>query len=173
MHGSAGIFDIALPATGEPGVECRSGGASGVYTLVLTFSNSMVSANANMLSGGFVEGISFDGPTISLHLTNVTDVQKITVNVSDAADAVGQISPSTDVEMNVLVGDTTGNRSVNSSDIGQAKSQSGLTTNAGNFRTDVTANGTINSSDIGQIKANSGNNLPPVTPLSAPSKTTR
>ena len=174
-HGSAGTYDIALPATGEPGVECRSGGVSGAYTVVYTFSNSMVSANAKMFTGGFVDAITFDGPAMSLHLTDVTDVQKITIHVSEATDAVGQISPTTAVAMNVLIGDTTANRSVNSSDIGQVKSQSGLTTDAGNFRTDVTANGTINSSDIGQVKAKSGNSLPPVagTPLSAPSKTTR
>ena len=158
-HGAAGIFDIALPTTGEPGVECRNGGAEGVYTLVFTFSNSIVSANVNMLSGGFVEGATFDGRTMTVHLTQVTDVQKITVTVNDATDAVGQVFPSLAVEMNVLVGDTTGNKAVNSTDIGQAKSQSGQTTNPGNFRTDVTANGVINSTDISQIKANSGHTL--------------
>jgi hypothetical protein len=174
-HGEAGGFDIALPLIGEPGVECRSGGAEGVYTVVLTFNNSIVSANANMLSGGFVADTSFDGLTMSLHLTGVTDVQKITINVDDATDAVGQVFRSLTVDMNVLVGDTTGNRTVNSSDIGQAKSQSGLTTNPGNFRTDVTANGIVNASDIGQIKASSGNTLDVVRPVaqSASAKTAR
>jgi type VI secretion system secreted protein VgrG len=172
FHGNAGAFDIALPAIGEPGVECRTGGASGVYTLVYTFSNSIVSAKAQMLSGGFVEGATFDGLTMTLHLANVKDVQKITVNVSDATDAVGQVFPALATRMNVLVGDTTGNRTVNSSDMGQTKSQSGLNADAGNFRNDVTANGMINSSDIGQIRANSGNTLDGVPPAAqfAPSE---
>jgi type VI secretion system secreted protein VgrG len=175
VHGAAGSFDIELPTIGEPGVECRSGGAEGVYTIVMTFNNSMVSANANMLSGGFVEGTTFDGLTMTLHLTKVTDVQKITINVSDATDAAGQVYATLALEMNVLVGDTTGNRTVNSSDVGQAKSQSGLAANFGNFRTDVTANGTINSSDLGLIRVNSGNTLNVVPPItqSAATKTAR
>jgi dockerin type I repeat protein len=62
--------------------------------------------------------------------------------------------------MAVLNGDVTGNGTVNSTDIGQTKAQSGISTNAKNFRSDVTANGIINSTDISQIKANSGSHLP-------------
>ncbi|PYU18576.1 MAG: hypothetical protein DMG30_27290, partial [Acidobacteria bacterium] len=40
-HGGAGTFDINLPLSGEPGVECRSGG--GNYTEVFTFNNNVVS----------------------------------------------------------------------------------------------------------------------------------
>ena len=45
-HGGAGDFDIDLPLTGEPGVECRSSG--GNHTFVVTFSNQTVSGNANV-----------------------------------------------------------------------------------------------------------------------------
>ena len=62
--------------------------------------------------------------------------------------------------MNVLLGDTTANGMAYSSDIGQAKANSGQTTTNANFRTDITANGFINSSDIGTVKANSGTSLP-------------
>ena len=55
--------------------------------------------------------------------------------------------------MDVLLGDTTANGSVNSSDISQTKAQSGTTASASNFRTDVTANGVINSSDISLVKS--------------------
>ena len=44
-HGGAGTFDIPLPLSGEPGVECRSSG--GNHTLVFTFSNNVVSGNAS------------------------------------------------------------------------------------------------------------------------------
>ncbi len=36
-HGNAGSFDVDLPVSGTPGMECRSGGATGDYTIVLTF----------------------------------------------------------------------------------------------------------------------------------------
>ena len=37
VHGSAGSFDVNLPLSGAPGIECRTGGANGDHTLVITF----------------------------------------------------------------------------------------------------------------------------------------
>jgi hypothetical protein len=62
--------------------------------------------------------------------------------------------------MSLLLGDTTGNGSVNASDISQAKGQSGQAIGSGNFRNDVNVNGSINSSDISIVKAQSGTALP-------------
>jgi hypothetical protein len=62
--------------------------------------------------------------------------------------------------MGVLVGDTTGNGAVNSSDIAQTQSQSGQPVTAANFREDVNANGLINSSDIALVQSKSGTALP-------------
>src|SRR5205814_1989532 len=51
-HGSAGDFDIHLPLTGSPGIECRTGGANNNHTLVFTFANPLVSvASADVTSG--------------------------------------------------------------------------------------------------------------------------
>jgi hypothetical protein len=62
--------------------------------------------------------------------------------------------------MGALVGDTTGNGSVNSSDISQTQSQSGQPVTSANFREDVTVNGFINSSDISLVQSKSGTALP-------------
>lgn len=62
--------------------------------------------------------------------------------------------------MDGLLGDTTGNGAVNSSDISQTQSQSGQAATASNFREDVTVNGLINSSDISAVQAQSGTALP-------------
>jgi hypothetical protein len=62
--------------------------------------------------------------------------------------------------MGVLLGDTTGNGAVNSSDISQTQSQSGLALSNSNFREDVTVNGAINSSDISTVQVQSGTALP-------------
>lgn len=40
-HGDAGTFDVDL--TNGNAIECRSGGASGDYTLVFTFANTLTS----------------------------------------------------------------------------------------------------------------------------------
>ena len=115
------------------------------HTLVITFNNPSGERSASVASGtGTVSGSpTFSGNTMTVNLTGVTDVQKITVNLSNVTDSVGQKLPATAVSMNVLAGDTNGNKTVNSSDIGQTKAQSGSSVTIANFRQDVTPNGTI------------------------------
>jgi hypothetical protein len=60
----------------------------------------------------------------------------------------------------LLLGDTSGNKTVNASDITQTKGQSGLPVTAANFREDVAVSGSINASDIGFVKSRSGASLP-------------
>jgi hypothetical protein len=75
--------------------------------------------------------------------------------VNDGANTGDVIVP-----MDVLIGDTTANRAVNSSDVAQTQSQSGQPVNSSNFREDVTVNGSINSSDIAFVQSKSGTALP-------------
>jgi uncharacterized delta-60 repeat protein len=159
-HGGAGTFDINLPLSGEPGVECRSTG--GAHTLVFTFSNNVVSGNAAVTSGiGSVTGSpTFSGNTMTVNLTGVTDVQQITVTLSNVTDTFAQVLPDTPVSMNMLIGDTTGNKTVNAGDVAQTKGQSGVAVTGANFRTDINANGSVSASDVAQVKANAGHTLP-------------
>jgi hypothetical protein len=159
-HGSAGTFDIPLPLVGESGVECRS--SSSTHTVVFTFSNNVVSGAASMTGGtGSVSGSpTFATNTMTVNLTGVTDVQKITVNLSGVTDSSAQVLPDTSVSMNVLAGDTNGNKSVSASDIGQTKGQSGASITNSNFRQDVVPNGSIGASDISLVKSRSGQFVP-------------
>jgi len=65
---------------------------------------------------------------------------------------------TSDVEgaMRVLVGDTSANGAVNSSDVAQTQSQAGQSVTSANAREDVTANGAINSSDVALVQSLSG-----------------
>jgi hypothetical protein len=159
-HGGAGTFDINLPLSGEPGVECRSSG--GAYTLVFATSNDLVSGNASVTTGiGTISGSpNFSGNTMTVNLSGVADVQKITVTLSGVTDTFAQVLPDTPVSVNMLIGDTTGNKTVNAGDVAQAKGQSGAPVTGTNFRTDVNASGTVTASDIAQVKANAGHTLP-------------
>ena len=158
-HGSAGTFDIEL-LNGNSAPECRSSG--GNHTLVFTFTNNVVSGNASITSGtGNVSGSPiFSGNTMTVSLTGVVDVQKITVTLSNVTDSFAQTLPDTAVSMNVLIGDASGNKIVNTSDVSFTKVESGQTVTAANFRTDVTANGVINAGDVSLVKSRSGNALP-------------
>jgi hypothetical protein len=157
-HGSAGTFDINLPFVGTPGVECRSGGTGGNYSVVFTFVNEITDCGSAATNGGTL----MSGPNTNQcteNLTGVPNAQYINVmlnNVVDTQSNSGNIAAS----MGVLVGDTTANGTVNSSDIAQTQSQSGQPVTANNFREDVTVNGAINSSDIGLVQSKSGTALP-------------
>jgi uncharacterized delta-60 repeat protein len=159
-HASAGTFDIALPLIGEPGVESRSSSLS--HMLVFTFSSNVVSGNAAVTAGtGSVFGNPvFAGNTMTVNLTGVTDVQKITVTLSGVTSSVSQILPDTAVSMNMLIGDVTVDKTVNNSDTSLARGQVGMPVTTGNFREDVNVNGSISTADVRLVRSNGGHTLP-------------
>ena len=156
-HGAAGDFDVSLP-----GVECRTGGTGGDHTLVVTFSNTVVSGNAAVTNGtGNVTGTpAFSGNTMTINLTGVTNAQAVTVTLSNVTDSFSQRLPDTAVSAGFLLGDTNGNGVVNASDVSQTKAQLGQSATGSNFRTDVNASGAVNATDVSQIKAKLGTALP-------------
>ena len=121
----------------------------------------IVGGNASVTSGtGNVAGSSITGDTMMVELTGVADVQRLTVTLSGVADNAGQILPDTAVRVNLLIGDINGNKTVNATDIAQAKEQSGSAVSAANFRSDVNGNGAITAADVAQAKANAGHVVP-------------
>ena len=159
-HGAAGDFDIDLRLAGDPGIECRTGGASGDHQVVITFPSAVTFASAAVTSGtGTISSSTGSATTaLTVNLTGVTNAQTITLTLSGVND--GTNTGDVSVQMAVLLGDTTGSGAVNSSDISQTKSQSGQAVTASNFRQDVAVSGSINSSDISLVKSKSGTALP-------------
>jgi outer membrane protein assembly factor BamB len=160
-HGAAGTFDIPLPLSGSPGVECRTGGATGDYTQVFTFTNNVTSGNASVTGGiGSVSGMPvFSGNTMTVNLTGVANAQTLTVTLSGVTDEFSQVLPDTPVSVNMLIGDTNGNGVVNATDVAQTKAQVGQPVTTSNFRTDVNASGIINATDVAIVKAHSGQSI--------------
>jgi hypothetical protein len=157
MHGAAGTFGIPLT-----GVEPRSGGANGDHTFVLTFAAPVSFTSASVTTGmGSVVSTTGSGTnTITINLTGVADAQclKVTlVCVNNGAGSFGDVT----VGMRFLLGDTTNNGAVTTSDIGDVKAQSGQPVTQTNFRTDVNANGSVTTSDIGLVKSRAGNTVTP------------
>jgi hypothetical protein len=161
-HGDAGTFDIPLPLSGNPGVECRTGGTTSDYTLVFTFTNNVTSGNASVTSGiGSVSGMpTFSDNTMTVNLTGVANAQTLTVTLTNVTDVFSQVLPSASVSIGVLLGDVNGNAVVNASDVSLTKAQVGQAVSGSNFREDVNANGLINSVDVAQVKAKVGTALP-------------
>src|SRR5581483_10599389 len=128
-HGFVGDFDIPLPVTGTPGIECRSGGPTNDYEIVFTFDNVVTvdgSPQAEIVSGAGTIGSNGVGnggaviiseKTVTVPLTNISNKQTITIvlhNVHSGGES-GDVTAS----MSVLIGDTNADQFVDASDIAQ------------------------------------------------------
>jgi parallel beta-helix repeat protein len=161
MHESVvGDIDLLPPAAG---IECRRGVPSGTdFTVVITFADQVnsvggvtVSSTNNMATA---DPPVVSGAVVTVNLRNVSDAQHLTITLTNLVTASS--SGNATVPMHTLLGDTSNNGSVNATDIGQTKAQSGSPVTATNFRLDVTVNGAINATDIGLVKTRSGATLP-------------
>ncbi|MGI8819308.1 MAG: hypothetical protein ACR2ID_00300 [Chthoniobacterales bacterium] len=165
VHGGAGTFDINLPFDATTllsslGIECRSGGATNDYQLVLTFGTPVNFTGALLSAGtGSVSSTSGSGTTtVTVNLTGITSPQRASVTVLgvNTGTRLGDMV----VPMGVLVGDSSGDGIVNGGDAIQTRSRSGQPTDATNFRSDVNTDGNVNGGDTIIVRSRSGTSLP-------------
>ncbi len=183
VHGSfTGDIDLLKP-DGTSDIECRSGGINKTYTIVYTFDPAFAPTGmANSVALSPVSGATLNdheaGPNTNqytVHLRNVANAQHLFVTLNglpvhnNAANANGTLN-AVQARLDVLVGDTSNNGSVNSTDVSTTKLQSGTVAGASNFRNDVSVNGLVNSTDVSQVKLQSGTALPTTAPPAAPSQ---
>jgi hypothetical protein len=157
MHGGT-PYGIALPLVGNRGVECRSGQGAGTdHQMVVTFASPVTVGSAAVTSGtGSVVGSPIvAGNVVTINLTGVTNAQTIMVTLTNVSGMGNLVVP-----MGVLLGDTSGNGAVSSTDVTQTKLQSGQAVSASNFREDVIVSGSINGTDVSSVKLKSGTALP-------------
>jgi len=166
-HGSAGSFAVNLPLSGTAGIDCRSGGATSDYTIVVTFLDNVsvngapqaaVTSGTGIIgSGGVSNGgmVITSGNVVTIPLTNVANAQSITVMLNNVNGTTNVTIP-----MGVLIGDTNADAFVNSGDALQTRNRSGQITDTINFRSDVNADGLVNSGDTTIIRSRSGTSLP-------------
>ena len=167
-HQTAGTFDVPLPLTGNPGIECRSGGPNGEHKIVFTFANPVTSVtNASITGGsGSVANSSVQNTyEYVVNLTGVPNKQKVTVTLTGVRDTAGDRTDTLAVTVGMLLGDVNGDVNptglVDSGDVFLVRQQTGQTPNSANFRKDVNANGLIDSGDVFLTRQNTGSQLPP------------
>jgi hypothetical protein len=163
-HGGT-AFSIDLPLNGPRAVESRSGGANGTHTVVFTFGQNLTGVDgATVTSGtGTVASSSIDAADprrFIVNLSGVANRQTVKVTLSGVLDVAGNRTALISAQMGILLGDVNGNGTVNASDIGETKAQSGQPLGAQNFRADANGSGAINASDIGLVKSQAGMTLP-------------
>jgi hypothetical protein len=164
-HGSVGTFDVDLPLTGNPGIECRSGGANGDYTMIFTFANPLTSVGgASVTSGtGSVASKSIDSTDAHnyiVNLTGVTNAQYITVSLANVTDSAGDFSSAVSVQMGVLLGDVNASGRVDAADVSLVRQQTLQPVTSSNFREDINASGRIDAADVSIARQQTLTSLP-------------
>ena len=148
------MFDLNLPLTGTPAVECRRGIPTGNFSVVLTFTNNINNCGTTPTTGGSVVA----GPNANqctVNVTGITTPQTLNVELDNVVDTFGGTG-NVSVGMGVLVGDTNADRFVDAIDTAQTKSQSGHSLTSSNFREDVNVDGFIDAIDVALVKSKSG-----------------
>jgi sugar lactone lactonase YvrE len=164
-HGSAGTFDINLPLAGTRGVECRSGGVNGDYTLVFTFSNFLTKVGSASVTSGTGAIVSSnidanDAHNYIVNLTGVTNAQYLTVGLTNVHDSAGNGSNGISASMGVLIGDVNASGRVDAADVSQVRQQTLQQVDSSNFRDDVNASGRIDAADVSIVRQQTLTSLP-------------
>ena len=157
-HGSAGSFEIALPLSGNVGIEDRESRSDAI---VLAFNHNVTGASGVSSSCGKASVAPDPSDPHNLIVTVQTiscDDQIITLTVSGVTDDQGNTADAT-VSYGKLVGDVDGNSIVNFNDAKAVRNASPRHATGDNFRADLNADGRINNEDIGMAKANRGDGL--------------
>lgn len=159
VHGNAGTFDIGLPLAGTPGIECRSGGATSAFQIVVTFGTPVTFSSAQVTQGtGSVSSTSTNGNQVFINLTGVTNAQTIQVTLAAVND--GSVTQNVTIPMSILVGDVNANGLVDGNDVSSVQGQTRQPVTNNNFREDVNANGLIDGNDVSLTQANTRTSLP-------------
>ena len=164
-HGSAGTFDVDLPLTGPHGIECRSGGTNGDYTMIFSFANTLTTVSAATVASGTGQAYdsaidSSDAHNYIVNLTGVANAQIINVRLANVADSVGNFSSAVDVPMGVLLGDVNASARVDSGDVSLVRQQTLQDVTTLNFREDINASGRIDSGAVSIARQQALTSLP-------------
>jgi hypothetical protein len=166
-HTGAGNFDVDFPLTGTRGIECRSGGTNGDYTIIFTVPNSIASVDSAIVSCGSVTGTNSGiGPssnqfTIDLTTANGCNAQDITITLNNVTDSTGAHSDSvSSPQMGFLLGDVNGSGRVDAADVSFVRQQTLQPIDPSNFRADINVSGRIDAADVSIARQQTLTSLP-------------
>ena len=173
VHGddASFFFDVPLPLTGPIGVECRRNTGSDTsgpnvghdHQIIVTYPYPVAIDSATSDQGVTIDPIpsGFNQVyTLNLHGTSGLP-QRLALTFTNVHDNGASGNSFQDIiALGFLAGDTSGNGTVNASDVSQTKLRSGQTVDNTNCRSDITLNGSINASDVSLVKSKSGTALP-------------
>jgi hypothetical protein len=163
-HGTAGDFDVTLPLTGTPGLECRSGGATNAYTLVYTLDRNLAVAGTGTVAQGTATiGTPTLGPNanqVTVPLTGVTNAQHLIITLNGVQDTAGAILNNLVGRVDVLIGDVNATGGVDGNDVSAVQSHTRQSVSSTTFRYDVNATGGIDGNDVSLTQSHTRTSLP-------------
>ncbi len=159
-----GGFAVDLPLNGAAGIEDRSGGRQGNYTIEFLFSNPLTSVGGVTASCGTVAGGAIDSTDPHRFIVNLRapncNAEEVTVSLSGIVDNQSNNLPAASATVGLLIGDVDADGVVTAADFNLVRTDIGQAANASNFREDVNANGTIERNDAKLVRQRVGTSLP-------------
>jgi parallel beta-helix repeat protein len=163
VQGPSGTFGLPLSlVAASPTTEPRSGGPTHAHSIVFTFDKAVTGGNAVITEGtGAVGAPTFNGPNMSVPLTDVDNAQYVTVTVNNVTSADGGVGGGGTVRIGFLEGDVNGSRAVTLSDMLQVNAVLTQLVTASNFLRDVNLSGTLSLADLLVVNWRLTQTLPP------------
>jgi hypothetical protein len=164
VHGGAGAFDIDLPVTGTHGIECRSGGSNGDYTIVFKFADTLTGVGSATVSSGAGRvhdgAIGSDSHEYIVNLTGVGNAQHISVTLRGIQDSAGHNSNTISAPMDVLLGDVNATGAVDGNDVSAVQGHTRQAVGPSTFIYDVNTTGSIDGNDVSAVQGATRTSLP-------------
>jgi hypothetical protein len=157
IHGTAGTFDIDLPLSGGPGIECRkSTNQSGLYTVVLTFSDPLVRVDQAVFEfpdpgqGTEIFGDIDSADTHNYIITLFVGFTPRIINMAlhNVVDSAGDFSARVPISMGLLIGDVNATGRTDSGDVTAVRNRTISIPDQQTCRFDVNLDGRIDSGDV-------------------------
>lgn len=162
VQGAAGTFDLTLtlaPAVNHnPTTEPRQGPTQ---TVVFTFDKPIAGATVTVTEGTATAAApTFSGNDVIVDLTGVTDIQYVTVSLTNVVGGDGSTGGTGEARIGYLAGDVNQSRTVSLADVGLVNAALSQPVGASNYLKDVNASGTITLADKAQTNADLTHALP-------------
>jgi uncharacterized protein (TIGR02597 family) len=160
--GANADFDVPLPLSGAPGIECRSGGLTQV---VVTFPVAVSITGAQVTSGNAsVTGVTETGSTTTktVNLTTGANAQWVTVTLPGVNDGINTNDVA--VRAGVLLADVNSSKRSDAGDVTAVRNHTvSIPNDSATARFDVNLSGRIDSGDVTATR-NATVTALPVTP---------
>ena len=98
---------------------------------------------------------------VTVNLTGVSTAQHLNVTLNAVSIANGGAFNNLSVPLDVLVGDVSLSKVVDSADVGLIQRQNNIAVTSSNFTKDLNSTGAINSADVGIVQRQNQATLPP------------